>query len=67
MNDRFIDLYDLIENEGFYYYFAHYGPEPADEVPEEIRELWAEATALAKDLSRVEYDLMAKLEAAYDS
>jgi hypothetical protein len=61
MNDR-EELYWTLENEGFYYYFSQGGPKPAHEVPEDIRELWTEASDLSKRLSVVEDIIMTKLE-----
>ena len=58
------ELYWEIDNEGFVYYFSMYGPVAPEDVPEEIRDLWAEAIARANDLRETQERLMPILEAA---
>jgi hypothetical protein len=60
------NLYARIDNEGFYYYFAKYGPEKPEDVPEDIRSDWERATELSRELSIIEDRLMYDLEKAYD-
>lgn len=55
------DLYWKIDYEGGASYFTGYGPVPADEVDEDIRDLWIEVTARAKDFDDSYQRLMAIL------
>lgn len=69
MTDKIVDnleLYDMIENEGFYYLLSEYGPPAPEELEDkDLKSMWAEAIALAKDLSELEERIMRRLEDAY--